>query len=95
MLKTNLWGALLTSALLLVTLSTAWLFLNYLQLAKQLRLLQSQAIAVNRSQALLQGLLTEAVEFSKRDPTLEPLLQAMGVRIRTNAAAAAPTPAAK
>jgi hypothetical protein len=84
MIKTNLWGTVLAGALALAALVTAWSFFSFQQYAKSLHALQAQVTEINVNRTRLQGLLTEALEYTKRDPTLEPLLQSMGVRFRTN-----------
>ena len=94
-MKTNLSGVLLAVTLVLVALGTAWLFVSYVQLAEALQPLQDDVRQINGKQTAIQGLLVEAVEYSKRDPTIEPLLQSMGVRPRTNAAQPAAKPPAK
>jgi hypothetical protein len=95
MMKTNQWGVILALTLVLAALATAWLFFSYVLLARKLPPLQAELLNINRNQAALQGLLSEAVEYSKRDPTIEPLLQSMGIRARTNAPQASAKPAAK
>jgi hypothetical protein len=95
MLKTNLLGVVLAGTLALTALATAWLFFSYVQVTRTLPPLQADVLRINRNQAALQGLLGEAVEYSKRDPTIEPLLQSMGIRARTNAVPAPAKPAAK
>lgn len=92
--KTNLLGVLLTLTLALVALWTAWLFFTYVKSAKKLQPLQTEVVIINRNQTAIQGLLTEALEYSKRDPTIEPLLQSMGIRIRTNSPQSSPKAAA-
>jgi len=94
-MKKNFSGTLLAVVLVLITLGTAWMFFSYAQLAKRLQPLQADVLMINRSQGALQGLLGEAVEYSKRDPSIEPLLQSMGIRARTNAPPAPAKPAAK
>ena len=94
-MKTNLLGVVLAAILVLAALGTAWLLFSYVQAARKLQPLQAEVLVINRNQAVLQGLLTEAVEYSKRDPTIEPLLQSMGIRIRTDASPPSAKPAAK
>lgn len=83
-MKTNPLGVLLTVLLVLTTLATAGLFFGFLQSARKLPPLQTEVMIINRNQAAVQGLLSEAMEFSKRDTSIEPLLQSMGIRPRTN-----------
>ncbi len=51
----------------------------YVTNVKSLRTLQSQASFVNNRQNLARALLTEAVEYSKRNPAIKPVLQSVGV----------------
>jgi hypothetical protein len=88
MIKTNPVGTLLTLILVLAALGTAYLFISFLLSARKLESLQTEVMIIRRNQTMLQSLFTEALEYSKRDPTIEPLLQSFGVRARTNAPAA-------
>jgi hypothetical protein len=86
MIKTNPLGVLLTIIFLVTGSATAGLFFTYVQAAKKLQPLRTEVIVINRNQAALQGLVSEAVEYSRRDPAIEPLLTSMGIRLRTNVA---------
>ena len=64
--------------------------------ARSLRSIQIQASNVNQRRMAWPGLINDAVEYSKKNPAIDPLLEAIGAKPPKNApaAAAAPTKAA-
>ncbi len=87
MIKSNPIGALLAFTSLFTALLAATLFFSYTREARTNQRLPVELAIANRNQALLQGLLTDAVEYGKRDPSIEQLLASMGIRHQTNAPA--------
>ncbi len=55
----------------------------YLTCSRQLQTLQRDVAAVNRNRAMIQALGAECVEYSKRDPSIEPILLSVGLRARS------------
>lgn len=51
----------------------------------ELRGLQAQAARVENSRNLLRALAAESVEYSKRNPAIDPLLQSVGLKTGTAA----------
>ena len=56
----------------------------------EFRQLQAQAIFINQRNALIQQLAMDAVEYSKKNPEIDPLLQAAGLKPKPGQPAAAP-----
>jgi hypothetical protein len=56
-----------------------WLFISN---ARQLRTLQAQVGAINANRPIITGLANDAVEYSKKNPAIEPLLESVGIKAR-------------
>jgi hypothetical protein len=88
---TVLLGLLVISALLSIGL-----FFGLISKERQLRDLRMTAAQINNNRALINSLAAEAVEYSKKNPTIDPILEAAGVKpAKTTAASAAAKPAGK
>lgn len=74
-LTTILLGILLASALFSV--GCCWL---YIHRSRELRSLQSIVGGIQNNQRLVQMLAGEAVEYGKKNPSIEPLLEASGLK---------------
>ena len=61
-----------------------WYFISI----KELQRLQAQYVGINNNRNAVQSLAAEAVEYSKRNPAIDPILFEFDVKSRT----AAPTP---
>jgi len=85
-MKENPLGGVLAIGLVAMALGTSALLIWYVRKAGKLPALQGELMVANRNQAALQGLLNEAVEYGRHDPSIEPILQSMGIRARANAA---------
>jgi hypothetical protein len=57
--------------------------------------LQKAAAEINAGRPIVQALMNEAVEYSKKNASIDPILQSIGINIRQGNAPVAPTPAAK
>ena len=79
--------------LVISALGSVVLCWSYISHARELRTLQTQAAMVNNNRALVNALIGDALEYSKKNPAIEPILDAIGAKPR--AAAAAAKPAAK
>ncbi len=62
---------------------------------RDLRRLQPQTVACQTRLNLAQALLNDALEYSKRNPAINPLLQSLNPKTNTAAAPAAPGSPAK
>ena len=58
--------------------------------SRDLRRVQPQAMGINNHLNLVQALLNETLEYSKRNPAIDPLL--FSLNLKTNAAAATTPP---
>jgi hypothetical protein len=81
-LTTVLLGVLGISALL--SLVFCW---SYMTNAREFRQLQTQATFINGRQAAMNALLNDALEYSKKNPQIDPILEAAGLKPRAGAAA--------
>lgn len=82
-------GLLLVSAVASVWVSVRWYFS-----VKKLQNLQGYYLQVNSTRRAVESLANEAVEYSKRDPGIDPILQEFDLKPKPGAAAAA-APATK
>jgi hypothetical protein len=67
---------------------------NYFK-TSEVRSLQSKILNYQNNQAIMNNLLAETVQYSQRNPAIDPILEAIGVKPGKNAPAAAAKPAAK
>ena len=72
---TILLGALLISVVASVIL--CWLYIGY---AREFRQLQAQVVAINGRTGAIKSLLNDAIEYSKENPEIDPILQAAAVK---------------
>jgi len=89
-LTTVLLVMLVVSALASVLL--CWLYISN---TRQLRVLQAQLQLVNNNRALITSLANECVEYSKKNPAIDPLLEAAGIKPGRAPATTTAKPAAK
>ena len=82
-------GVLTISALASVGL--CW---SYIGSAREFRALQAQAGMINNNRALIHALANDAMEYSKRNPAIDPILESVGLKPKS-APAAGTKPAAK
>lgn len=96
-MKSNALASLLTGAIIVCALTAGWVFLRYFFALRDLQKLQGQYVYMNSVRNAAQSLANEAVEYSKRNPAIDPLLYEFEVKQRTvtNAPAPAPPPAAR
>lgn len=93
MTKHNLLASLLTSLLAVLVLISSILAFVFIQSSRQTPLLQAKIDEANRSRNLLQGLARDMIEYSGRNPAINPILQQFGLKPATPAPAPAPAPA--
>lgn len=84
----------LTKALLVlvvvISLWSVYYCMSYVSKSRELRTMQSQVAFLNFRQQLVNTLVTEAVEYSKKNPAIDPILEGIGVKpAKTNPPAAA------
>jgi hypothetical protein len=100
-MKNNLVATLLVGLVGLEVLVAGVLCVRYLNVTALSPKLQERIDEVNRSQALVKSLANDILEYSKRNPAIDPLLQQFGLKARpaipgtpTVTPPAAPTPSA-
>ena len=73
-MKKNPIAALLVSLLFISALMTAFLATRYFFTVRSLKKMQMQVNSVQQSRSVIHKLALEAVEYSKRDPSIDPIL---------------------
>jgi hypothetical protein len=89
-LTTVLLGVLTVSALLSV--GFCW---RYVSTTRELRALQTQASLINNNRTMINALAADAVEYSKKNPAIDPILESVGLKPSKSAAPASGKPATK
>ena len=76
----NLLPSVLTG-LLLVSAVTCFAFaVIYMRGTGEMRSLQGQAAAIENNRNLVRALANDAIEYSKRNPAIDPVLQSVGLK---------------
>jgi hypothetical protein len=89
-MTTVLLGLLTLSALASVVL--CWLYISN---TRELRGYQGQAALINNNRAVINSLANDVVEYSKKHPDIEPVLQSVGLKPGKSAPATTTKPATK
>ncbi len=76
----NLVPAILLVLLSLASIGAAGLSISYVRIIRDFRQAQIQAMNVNRSRAVVQAMANDAMEYSKRNPAIDPILQSVGLK---------------
>ncbi len=74
-MKNRIWPAAMLAVLTLCVLCTGAFLVRYFFALKQLHGLQQRVNAASRNVRLAQELARECVEYSKRNPAIDPILQ--------------------
>ena len=78
--------ALVLIGLLLVSvLLNSILIYRHVFLVRDLRQLQYQALTINNNRTIATSLANEALEYSKRNPAINPVLESLGIKARPQA----------
>jgi hypothetical protein len=91
MAQKNMLTYFLVALLLLTVLATAGLTIYYVRKVRSWNMLQLQTAVISRNRTLANSLLNDAIEYSKRNPAIDPILQSVGVTKRSGPFAT-PTP---
>jgi len=83
-------GVLLVSALASVVL--CWLYISN---TRQLRTLQGQLKIINNNRTVMATLANDALEYSKKNPAIDPILESVGLKPAKTGTPAATKPATK
>lgn len=81
-MKNQLWTVLLFLVLVLLVLTSSGLAYVYVRSTKKLQTLQAQANVITQYRTVIQSLANEAIEYSKRNPAIDPILQDIGLKVR-------------
>ena len=96
MLRNNPIGSVLVSAFFLLALTACWLSVRYYFSVKEAQAMQFRAQAIEGTMAGMQRLVSETIEYSKKNPDVDPILFKFRLKTSPTAAApAAPQPAAR
>jgi hypothetical protein len=79
-MRNNALTSLLVGLVALSVIATASLAFFYVRSVQKLNRLQFQTSVINRNRALINSLASESVEYSKRNPAIDPLLQSVGIK---------------
>jgi hypothetical protein len=85
-MKHNRLAAVLVGVLFVGAGSTVWLSANYYFSLKELERINGRHLVINNTLGMVQSLAGEAVEYSKRNPTIDPLLQPYDLKPKPPAA---------
>jgi len=95
-MKNNIVAATLLGMLLVSTFVTAVFTYRYVSIDRKLRGLQVTVDQINNNRNIMQALANDTLEYSKKNPSIDPILQSIGLKRSTNAPAPAPAkPATK
>ncbi len=92
MMKLESLAAFLVGTLSVCAVAGVVLSANYWFSTRTLRRLQPQAMAYQARLSLAQALLNDTLEYSKRNPAIDPLLQSLNIKTNGSPAATAPKP---
>ena len=81
-MKNSPLNGILLAALVVSSLWSVWLCYTVIARNRELRQLQARFAGVNHNQQLLTALANDAVEYSKKNPAIEPVLQSIGINPR-------------
>src|ERR1044071_6284629 len=91
-MKSNALASLLTGAVMVCALTVAFLSIRYFFTLRELQKLQAQYVFMNNTRNAAQALAADAMEYSKRNPAIDPILIQYEIKPRaTNAAPPAAT----
>lgn len=91
-MKSNGTTTILNWALAVAVAATAIFGMQYFFKTREVRTLQTQIVNYQNTQVILNNLIAECNEYSKRNPAIDPILEANNVKIKA-ASAAAKSPA--
>jgi hypothetical protein len=90
-MRTNPLGPFLVGVFVACAIMVAWLATRYYFSVKDFTKLSIQAITINNTRTAVQSLANEAIEYSRRNPAMDPILEKFEIKPRsTNAAPAVP-----
>ncbi len=94
-MKRNGSNTILNWALALAVIGVGLGALQYYFKTREARSLQSQMLNYQNKQAFLNNLIADAMQYSQRNPSIDPILEAIGAKPGKSAPAGATKPAGK
>ena len=94
-MRNNSYTALLVGLLFISAVAAAVQVLRLSFAMRDLRRIQPRIMEINANLSLTQALLNDTLEYSKRNPAIDPLLQSMNVKTSSASGAAGPQPVSK
>lgn len=79
-MKNNGFKNILHWALMIVAILTAVFAFQWFNRSREARALQTKVVEFQNTQAMLQNLVAECLEYSKRVPAIDPILEANNVK---------------
>ena len=92
MIRSNPFAVALISLLFVLSLGCAWCAAWWFLGARELQQLKHRYQLMNQTSSAVQALANEAIEYSRRDPSIEPILKQFEV-IQQRGATSPPSPA--
>lgn len=94
-MKSNGTNSILNWALAIAVIGVGLGAMQYYFKTRESRSLQSQIMSYQNTQALLNSLVADSLQYSQRNPSIDPILEAIGAKPGKNAPAATTKPAGK
>lgn len=79
--------AMLIGLLLVSALTAAVFTVVFIQSNRDLRSLQAQAATIQNNRLIAQSMANDCLEYSKRNPAIDPILQSIGLKPKPQATA--------
>jgi hypothetical protein len=79
-MKNSPLNAIFLAAVVVSSLWSVWLCYTVIARNRELRQLQARFAGVNHNQQLLAALASDAVEYSKKNAAIDPLLESIGIK---------------
>ena len=95
MIKSNPLAVVLVTALFLSALASSWFSLWWFLGARELQGIEYQFQSLNQISSAMQSLANDAVEYGRRNPAIDPVLNQFDLKPRPAAAPATPQPPLK
>ena len=88
MIRSNPFAVLMVSALFLSALASCWFSAWWFLGTRELQGLEYHSQAMTRVSNAMQALAGDAVEYSRRNPGIDPVLQKFDIKVKPGAAGA-------
>ena len=78
-MKKNPFIPALIGVLAVLTMFGAWAIWNTYVFSKKSRLIQAQTVYINNTRMLMEGLVKNSIEYSRKNPSIDPVLTSIGI----------------